>query len=43
MTADPGPDDACPICHASVHPDQRDKHLAWHTSLLQEIALASLL
>lgn len=27
----------CSICHASVRPDRRERHLNWHASLLQEI------
>lgn len=26
-------DEACSICHASVRPDRRDRHLDWHVSL----------
>lgn len=26
-------DEACSICHASVRPDRRDRHLDWHASL----------
>jgi hypothetical protein len=28
-------DEACSICHASVRPDRRDRHLDWHASLLR--------
>jgi hypothetical protein len=30
-------DEACSICHASVRPDRRDRHLDWHASLLREV------
>lgn len=30
-------DDACSICHASVRPERRDRHLDWHESLLRYV------
>lgn len=30
-------DEACSICHASVRPDRRDRHLDWHASLAREV------
>jgi len=29
--------EACPICHASVRPDRRDRHINWHASLAREV------
>ena len=30
-------DEACSICHASVRPDRRERHLNWHASLDREV------
>lgn len=30
-------DEACSICHASVRPDRRDRHLDWHASLSRDV------
>lgn len=30
-------DEACSICHASVRPDRRDRHLDWHASLTRSV------
>jgi hypothetical protein len=30
-------DEACPICHASVRPDRRDRHINWHASLARDV------
>lgn len=30
-------DEACSICHASVRPDRRDRHLDWHASLARDV------
>lgn len=35
-------EEACSICHASVRPDRRDRHLSWHAALLREIESARL-
>lgn len=30
-------DEACSICHASVRPDRRDRHLDWHASMVRYV------